>query len=491
MSTKRSFAFMFTLNNPVRDDIPGDWFNAGDVSFVVWQKEKGASGTIHLQGYFVVTQKTKSKAGYTMSWCIKNIYAKMSVQPRMGTHEQAVAYCTKTETRVSGPWTMGTHMEAQAAQRAAIGERRVKSTLTDVKADIDNGVSEEELWNKHFGSMLRYEKNFKSYKLTKELGKRITPKVLVYYGEPGCGKSMKAKQIGERNGGAYWWNSNNNVWFDGYDPTVQKVVVLDDFQGNLPYKFLLRMLDCYPMQVEIKGSMVAFNPTIIVITSNTHPRDWYFKVGTKDKNGSEYTGAGDNTDALIRRLQGANGVIVHMKKDPLYSPDTLEPDLETYRDLIETGDWQQHAAEVRKLYLGDVSFKESKQATSAIADDSHARRDEDLAEAVEDEWEQFEGHGGAPYTQGDDDFDDHPDEIDDDDDDDGIIDLEKQTSPIKNLKFAKINQAGRFKKLGEQQVQSQLQWQPSSATSSTSTREKPLNRKRKIYVNNDDDGSDF
>lgn len=57
-----------------------------------------------------------------------------------------------------------------------------------------------------------------------------------------------------------------NVWFDGY--MGQKRVVLDDYRSyHLPFNFLLRLLDRYPIQVPVKGGYVNFIPEEIIVTS--------------------------------------------------------------------------------------------------------------------------------------------------------------------------------------------------------------------------------
>lgn len=43
--------WMFTINNPAEDvDDPVTWEGKYAISFCIWQKEKGDSGTVHYQG---------------------------------------------------------------------------------------------------------------------------------------------------------------------------------------------------------------------------------------------------------------------------------------------------------------------------------------------------------------------------------------------------------------------------------------------------------
>ena len=63
-------------------------------------------------------------------------------------------------------------------------------------------------------------------------------------------------------------------WWDGY--AGQEVVVLDDFKDYaMPLVDLQRLLDWYPLWVEVKGGSVPMLAKVYVITANTDPEDWY------------------------------------------------------------------------------------------------------------------------------------------------------------------------------------------------------------------------
>lgn len=91
-------SWVFVLHNPENNGIPSLF---KDVEMCFWQLEQGskAGARVHLQGV------------------VKFLYPKSFSQVRrmlptawwhkmLGTPEQAVAYCCKSETRVSGPWAV-------------------------------------------------------------------------------------------------------------------------------------------------------------------------------------------------------------------------------------------------------------------------------------------------------------------------------------------------------------------------------------------------
>jgi len=63
---------------------------------------------------------------------------------------------------------------------------------------------------------------------------------------------------------------------------VHKSIIIDEFYGWIPWAFLLRLLDVYPLQLPVKGGFVPAHYDRVYITSNKSPLDWY----TKEKVGS-------------------------------------------------------------------------------------------------------------------------------------------------------------------------------------------------------------
>jgi len=465
----------------------------------------------------VTKPNPRNKNGFTRKWVAENVCNKMFLAARAGTHEQAVAYANKSDTRVAGPWTLG-EFKSIDAHRADAGNKIKKSTLLDVKAAIDAGATDRELYRDHFASMLRMKSNFDTYRLAMLDDDRDQPKVLVLWGPPGTGKSHTARKICANNGGGHWWRAGNgsNDWWDGYDPLRHPVVVLDDFKGGIKYTTLLRMLDKFPMHVETKGSTKTFNPKIVVITSNSPPNSWYFQ-NQEDAN--------HDSSALLRRLEGEHGAVVELKTKYVPEAAVKKPDLIQKLDELIDGTLVPRGIAIRKEYLADVKPHESRAAVAAavvdlttdeqledsdvdeyrterLAEEAHDRlydlsRDErDSADFVDDdfasdgdEYVHSDGEpciGAEPRPQSgddddgeDDDVDDkrqHPtppkspevvpwiDEVERDEYDDSVAFLARQrlrrnamTKQSTPLAFAKpLAVAGRFKKLGPEPVQSQL-----------------------------------
>lgn len=282
-------AFVFTINNPTEEETPS--LEKWGAQYLVFQKERGESGTDHYQGY--VYFKGQQRMSY-----LKKLNSRAHWEVRRGTHDEAYAYCTKEDTRIDGPFEFG---EAPNQQ----GKRTDIELLFDgVKA----GKPLKELAEEHTNAYVRYHKavlHLKGMYFEKRTEK---PLVCWYYGETGTGKTRKAF---EDNPDAYFKDMSNGKWWDGYEQ--QSCVVFDDMRKDT-FKLheLLRILDRYPLQVEYKGGSIPFNSPKIIITSCYHPAKMYE--------------TNENIQQLLRRID----VITEFKclKESHPPSPPLSPDVE-------------------------------------------------------------------------------------------------------------------------------------------------------------------
>ena len=105
----------------------------------------------------------------------------------------------------------------------------------------------------------------------------LPKEVFVFYGPTGTGKTRTAY---EENPGAYMWGPEQKTWFDNY--SGQNTMILDEFRGQLALGFLLRLLDRYPMQLEVKGGTVQLMANKIIICSPVHPTCWYPNLESRE-----------------------------------------------------------------------------------------------------------------------------------------------------------------------------------------------------------------
>lgn len=254
--TRRKLAkcWCFTLNNPTSPLS----FNEETMQYMIWQKEEGEGGTPHYQGYI------QMKAQKLLTGMKKVFGNEVHWEVARGTLEENQRYCTKVEGRIEGPWEKGeASKKGERNDLAVIAEELRKRPLAEVFEDHP----EEAI---RYGKGMRY---FRSVVLGGERGNETrVPEILVYWGDSGAGKSMRARlmdpdlyNVPVHEGGV--------TWFDGYDG--QETILFDDFCGGMKYSQMLRFCDIYPLQVQTKGGFVNLNHKRIIITSNKPPETWY------------------------------------------------------------------------------------------------------------------------------------------------------------------------------------------------------------------------
>lgn len=253
---QRTRAWCLTINNPNEGypDCLQDWYRDHNMKYLVAQKEKGAEGTEHIQLYVSFENPVSFST-------VKTIFTGAHIEAAKGSPEDNKKYCTKEETRIAGPWEYG--------ELPVKGKR---NDLMAVKADLDEGMTMPDLAEKHFSQCARYYKFFQTYKLWKTPRVSEPKTILILWGPTGTGKT---RYCFDNYPNAYWKtksNSNAQFW-DGYNG--EDTIIIDEFYGWLPFEFMLRLTDRYPVNLDIKHGTIPLTARTIIFTSNKHPRDWY------------------------------------------------------------------------------------------------------------------------------------------------------------------------------------------------------------------------
>lgn len=243
-----------------------DWIQKPGFKYFIYQAELAPStDKCHLQGYLVLKSKI-TLTGLKRHWSNEAHW-----EIRKGDHKQAKNYCSKSDTRINGPW--------EAGEEPAQGKR---SDIKDIYTMVKAKKTDEEILEATEGAAARYEKaiKFTRFVMTKKESDRQLQgvKIITLYGPTGTGKTYAAVNFLAGKGDYYICESpsqaNTKLWFDGYEG--QHTLILDDFDGcYCAYRYLLRLLDCYELKVEVKGGHAWACWTTVVITTNRHPSNWY------------------------------------------------------------------------------------------------------------------------------------------------------------------------------------------------------------------------
>ena len=210
----------------------------GLAKYAVGQLERGSeTGRLHLQ-YFVQMERSRRLAHMRTVICDRSHW-----EPMYGSVAQARAYATKEDTRVEGPWEFGL-MSSVGKRRRPRGGRGL---CEGGDGPLQGGRGVLLAWVAHGRGLTSLRQQLKLDADRRSFGPE-GPEVWVLWGPSGTGKS---RFVAARWPDAFW-KAPESKWWDGY--SGQETVVLDDFKDYaMPLVELQRLLDWYPLWVEVKG----------------------------------------------------------------------------------------------------------------------------------------------------------------------------------------------------------------------------------------------
>lgn len=240
--------WIFTLNNYTDDDEAK--FQALECLFLIYGREVGDSGTPHLQG--CVSFKTTKRLSSLKKICARSHWE------RCVDFEAAVNYCMKED---AAPFIKDS--------------RRSKGVRTDLEeaAAIMLESGEAAVAEAYPSQYIRYHGGFRALKRAKLTSRGLddqAPVVTWLFGDTGTGKTKYVYDECKANGWSLFVAHDTAKWWDGY--LQQDAVLIDDMRNSwCRFADLLKILDRYPRDVEVKGGFVPFKSANIFITSQYPP----------------------------------------------------------------------------------------------------------------------------------------------------------------------------------------------------------------------------
>lgn len=270
--------FVFTYNNPGSNGECKEMIEAalkeGFIEYLIAAKEVGESGTPHIQGY---CELTKPPIKFNRLKKVA-LFSKAHIEKRAGTAKKAADYCRKGE-QSHAEWTeegiKGPNFGKNAIILEEFGELKVQGKRTDLEELYDAakaGENTEALIERNPGAYIKYHKGIEAIKeaLIKPRDPSIETECWCYYGPTGTGKTRKAIEDYPH---AFVQGPGMGKWFDGYQG--EKVVIFDEYRGQLPFGQILRLMDRYKERVERKGGSLNFAAKLLIFTCPEHPRSLY------------------------------------------------------------------------------------------------------------------------------------------------------------------------------------------------------------------------
>ncbi len=275
-------SWCYTLNNPLEEDTESIHGFARIYRRGIVQLERGTGSTLHLQGYL------EARTPIRISSLRLLFGGRAHWERRRGTARSAWDYCKKDQHLQDGD---NSFIHSFGTEPGPGGPGR-RSDLYDLNQAIQGGSSLRGLREDFGEQIIKYSKGIRTLiDLHSEARDRSTGKmVFCFWGDTETGKTRTAWELYPD---LYDLpiQQGRSMWFNGYEG--EKVVLFDEFEGEMPLTSLLRILDRYALKVPTKGGYVQLVADIIIVTSNSHPREWYTWEGRENKEA-----------ALMRRFTG-------------------------------------------------------------------------------------------------------------------------------------------------------------------------------------------
>lgn len=233
----------------------------------------------HMQGYVIY----KNAVG--LPGIKKQFPDEVHFEMAKGDAAANIAYCSKDgdfAEHGDRPVGQGTRTDLENLKKRVLEEDR---DVSEIIGEINNP------------QQLKFAEGLQKYRKNQKRGKT---QVIWCYGETGTGKTTWAYDTY----GYDIYTHNGTKWFDGY--SGQKVALFDDFRPDwFKWDYLLKLLDNFPLRVEVKGSTVVWKPETIVITTPYDPHMTFYGIQA------------ENIAQLVRR-------VTEVKQFPLAALDLNE-----------------------------------------------------------------------------------------------------------------------------------------------------------------------
>jgi len=235
-------------------------YNETTMEYMCYQREIAPeTKREHWQGFVIMKDKKH------LSTMKKQVSATAHLESAKRTNEQCIAYCSKKETAIEETF--------KSFGSCFLAGGKPGAMWPTIKEQIANGAKIAQILDtfptsstcvKGIQALMHYTKKPPATRQVINL---------CLWGAPGVGKT---KWIYDNFDEDDVYFKDKTEWWDGYDG--EKVVVWDDFYGEHKVGAMLRFLDIYRAQGQVKGGYVWLRQTYNIFTSNEPPENWYSTV---------------------------------------------------------------------------------------------------------------------------------------------------------------------------------------------------------------------
>ncbi|MBP1561759.1 MAG: hypothetical protein J6C96_11060 [Oscillospiraceae bacterium] len=275
---------------------------------------------------------------------VSEILYSSHVEPQLGGKEQLKSYLLK-----EGIYSEKGEQVLYSKGLDIIADNQGKrNDLDEIEEMLDNGATPEDIFNQSF-RYRKYEKMIRAEYIARKINETPLIKTMnneYHWGCSGTGKTYTYIKLCEKHSKneVYLCNDYANTsgsagGFDFYINNPAKIIVLDEFRGNISYSQLLSMLDVYSRNQQHCRYQNIYNLWESVIICSIYPPETVYKFMVDNKQQSI-----DTLQQFIRRL---NTIVYHFKsQDGKYKTFSMSSN-----DYVNAETMKIKAYEYEKKYM--------------------------------------------------------------------------------------------------------------------------------------------
>lgn len=270
--------WMLTINNPTKTDDEILEYVQGleHFKYAMFQRERGhETNTEHIQMFIIFSIGKRFST-------VKSYFPTAHIEQSRGTNVQCRDYCSKSDTRVSGPFELG-----------QFAEERARTDVTSFMQLVDAGASDYELKRLYPTQFLKELNKLPKLRAVSKIDyskQQRDVEVWYVWGDSGSGKSTYVEDL-TISETTFRVDTFDNSAFTDY--VGEKVLIIDEFKGQFTLQFMNRLLDSFPVKLRGLNYLGFARFTKVYIISNFSYKDLYKNEQSENK--GQY-------DGFVRRL---------------------------------------------------------------------------------------------------------------------------------------------------------------------------------------------
>lgn len=272
---------------------------------------------------------------------VSDVLFQSHIEPQLGGKEQLKAYLLK-EGKYEEKGEQVLYTKGLDVIENNQGSR---NDLEEIEELLNQGYTPEQIFEESF-RYRKYEKMIKSHYLQKRINETPLIKDMwneYHFGASGSGKTYTYIRLCDKYSpddvylcNDYANSGSSGGGFDFYSNNPAKIILLDEFRGNIPFHNLLSLLDVYSRNQQHARYQNTYNLWTSVIICSIYPPEEVYKFMVEDTH--------RNTDSIRQLMRRLNTIVYHFKdKEGHFRTYTMPA-----KDYIIAYDIKQKALEFEK-----------------------------------------------------------------------------------------------------------------------------------------------